>query len=278
MGELFDDDKHMIRIDMSEYMEAHSVARLIGAPPGYVGHDSGGQLTEAVRRSPYSVVLFDEVEKAHSQVWNVLLQVLDDGRLTDGQGRTVDFTNVIIILTSNLGAEFLVGPQATANASELVMTQVRKHFRPEFLNRLDNVIVYSALNTASLTEIVTQLLGELNQRLSDRRITVDISAEAAARLIQEAYDPAYGARPLRRYIEKHITVELSRKLITGELRDDSFVHVTVDHPPAPMDCSDATHERPLSKSLVFQIIPKSPRSPTASSDGSLSPLPLKRKR
>jgi ATP-dependent Clp protease ATP-binding subunit ClpB len=225
--ELFDDEKHMVRLDMSEYMEKHSVSRLIGSPPGYVGHEEGGQLTEMVRRSPYSVVLFDEVEKAHPQVWNVLLQILDDGRLTDGQGRTVDFTNTVIILTSNLGARHLLSdpPLPHDEAKQKVMAEVRSHFRPEFLNRLDDILVFKPLTRASLAEIVQRQVEELNKRLSDKRISINIAPEAAQCLLDKAYDPIYGARPLRRFIEKNIVTSLSKALISRELKEDSDVTI-----------------------------------------------------
>jgi len=231
--ELFDSEKTMIRIDMSEYMEQHSVARLIGAPPGYVGYESGGQLTEAVRRQPYSVVLFDEVEKAHQQVWNVLLQVLDDGRLTDGKGRTVDFTNVVIIMTSNLGARHLLKPEAidsktnrlTETARSKVMDEVKQHFRPEFLNRLDDIVIFSPLTSNELGKIVELQLKSLASRLDERNIQLKLGTSAAKYILGVAYDPYYGARPLRRYLEKHIVTELSKMLIKGDLKNNSLVDI-----------------------------------------------------
>jgi len=222
--ELFDDESNIVRIDMSEYMEAHSVSRLIGAPPGYVGYDEGGQLTEAVRRRPYSVVLFDEVEKAHPQVWNALLQVLDDGRLTDGQGRTVDFANCVLIMTSNLGAEHLLegitaGGELTSDARSKVMDTVKRHFRPEFLNRLDDIVVFSPLTREDLRKIVRLQLRHLEARLGDRDIELAVADPAIDHIIAEAWDPVYGARPLRRYLERHIATEISRALVAGDLGD-----------------------------------------------------------
>jgi ATP-dependent Clp protease ATP-binding subunit ClpB len=228
-GFLFDDDRAMIRIDMSEYSEKHSVARLVGAPPGYVGYEEGGQLTEAVRRRPYSVVLLDEVEKAHPEVFDVLLQVLDDGRLTDGQGRTVDFRNAILILTSNLGSQFI----ADASLSEqqrhdAVMNAVRTAFKPEFLNRLDDVIVFSALSTAELTEIVSLQISRLAARLSSRRLTLTVTDAAKDWLALTGFDPVYGARPLRRLVQSAIGDQLARSLLSGEITDGDEVLVDLD--------------------------------------------------
>jgi len=224
--ELFDDEKQIIRIDMSEYMEKHSVSRLIGAPPGYVGYDQGGQLTEQVRRKPYSVVLFDEVEKAHTEVFNVLLQVLDDGRLTDGQGRTVDFTNTVIILTSNLGSEYLLSGESVQTSREKVMSVVRKHFRPEFLNRLDDIVVFTSLNQDQLLDVVRMQMQFLAKRLNERRIVLRVDESALKYVLDESYNPAYGARPLRRFIEKNIGTKLSRKIIDGSLTDNSVVEIS----------------------------------------------------
>ncbi|TQK69279.1 MULTISPECIES: ATP-dependent chaperone ClpB [unclassified Nocardioides] len=223
---LFDDDRAIVRIDMSEYAEKHSVARLVGAPPGYVGYDEGGQLTEAVRRRPYSVVLLDEVEKAHPEVFDILLQVLDDGRLTDGQGRTVDFRNTILILTSNLGSQFLVDPSLSPEArQESVMAVVRASFKPEFLNRLDEIVTFDALSREDLAQIVELLLRSLEARLSARRITLSVTPEARAWLAETGYDPAYGARPLRRLIQTAIGDPLARLLIGGEVTDGGSVTV-----------------------------------------------------
>ncbi len=214
--ELFDDDKHTVRIDMSEYMEKHSVSRLIGAPPGYVGFEEGGQLTEAVRRRPFNVVLLDEVEKAHPEVLNVLLQLLDDGRLTDGQGRTVDFSNTVVILTSNLGHEFMTGASPAAagrSVNDMVMASVRAHFRPEFLNRLDDIVIFSALSLEDLRAIIRLQVEEINKRLEDREIRIVVSEAAGDVLIREAYDPMYGARPLRRHLDKKLVTQVSRMLL-----------------------------------------------------------------
>ncbi len=226
---LFDDERAMVRIDMSEYAERHAVARLVGAPPGYVGYDEGGQLTEAVRRRPYSVVLLDEVEKAHPETFDVLLQVLDDARLTDGQGRTVDFRNVILVMTSNLGSQFLVDPTTdVATKHEQVMATVRTAFKPEFLNRLDEVVVFGALSRDELATIVGLQVDLLAQRLVDRRIALRVTEAAADWLAQRGFDPAYGARPLRRLIQTQIGDRLAKGLLNGDVRDGSSVTVDVD--------------------------------------------------
>ena len=217
----------MVRIDMSEYSEKHSVSRLVGAPPGYVGYDEGGQLTEAVRRRPYSVVLFDEVEKAHSDVFDILLQVLDDGRLTDGQGRTVDFRNVILVLTSNLGSQILVSELADSAKKDAVLEVVRAHFKPEFLNRLDDIVVFDPLTTAELTGIVDVQLGALQQRLAARRLVLQVSDGAREWLALNGFDPLYGARPLRRLVQTSIGDRLARALIAGEIVDGSTVQIDV---------------------------------------------------
>jgi ATP-dependent Clp protease ATP-binding subunit ClpB len=226
---LFDDERAMIRIDMSEYSEKHSVARLVGAPPGYIGYEEGGQLTEAVRRRPYAVVLLDEVEKAHSEVFDILLQVLDDGRLTDGQGRTVDFRNVILILTSNLGSQFLadqtLSPQVKKDA---VMNVVRNSFKPEFLNRLDEIVLFDALGTEDLASIVEINLKRLNARLADRRITVEATPAAKEWLALTGFDPVYGARPLRRLIQTTIEDQLARKVLGGEVLEGDTVTFDAD--------------------------------------------------
>jgi ATP-dependent Clp protease ATP-binding subunit ClpB len=226
---LFDDERAMVRIDMSEYSERHSVARLIGAPPGYVGYEEGGQLTEAVRRRPYSVVLLDEVEKAHPETFDILLQVLDDGRLTDGQGRTVDFRNVILVLTSNLGSQYLIDPLLADEAKhEAVMAAVRGAFKPEFLNRLDEVVVFDALTTQELASIVELQVAALARRLGDRRITLEVTEAAREWLAVTGYDPAYGARPLRRLVQREIGDRLARALLAGEVRDGDTVTVDRD--------------------------------------------------
>jgi ATP-dependent Clp protease ATP-binding subunit ClpB len=226
---LFDDERAMVRIDMSEYGEKHSVARLVGAPPGYVGYEEGGQLTEAVRRRPYCVVLLDEVEKAHPEVFDVLLQVLDDGRLTDGQGRTVDFRNTILIMTSNLGSQFLVDPALDNRARrEAVLGAVRANFKPEFLNRLDDVIIFDALSTEELTKIVDLQVDRLARRLADRRLTLTVTDAAREWLALTGYDPAYGARPLRRLVQSAIGDRLARELLSGEIRDGDEIVVDAD--------------------------------------------------
>ncbi|MGW7050622.1 ATP-dependent chaperone ClpB [Streptomyces sp. NPDC054887] len=223
---LFDDERAMVRIDMSEYGEKHSVARLVGAPPGYVGYEEGGQLTEAVRRRPYSVVLLDEVEKAHPEVFDVLLQVLDDGRLTDGQGRTVDFRNTILVLTSNLGSQYLVEPLTSAEVKkEQVLETVRASFKPEFLNRLDDLVVFSALSGDELAHIAELQIGRLAQRLADRRLTLDVTPRALAWLADKGNDPAYGARPLRRLIQTAIGDRLAKEILAGEVTDGDTVRV-----------------------------------------------------
>jgi ATP-dependent Clp protease ATP-binding subunit ClpB len=225
---LFDTEENMIRIDMSEYMEKHAVARMIGAPPGYVGYEEGGQLTEAVRRKPYSVILFDEIEKAHQDVFNVLLQILDDGRLTDSQGRTVDFRNAIIIMTSNIGSPLLI-----ENASESgeiaegirrqVLAEMRRHFRPEFLNRVDEVVLFKPLTLADIKKIAELQLNLLRTRLADRHIELELSDAAKEHVAREGYDPVYGARPLKRFLQREVETPLSRKLIAGEISDNSRV-------------------------------------------------------
>ncbi|MFB6610589.1 ATP-dependent Clp protease ATP-binding subunit [Agromyces sp. NPDC056379] len=223
---LFDDEHAMVRIDMSEYGEKFSVSRLVGAPPGYVGYDQGGQLTEAVRRRPYSVILFDEVEKAHPEVFDVLLQVLDDGRLTDGQGRTVDFRNTILILTSNLGSQYLIDPSLSWDEKEQAVLQtVRQAFKPEFVNRLDDIVVFSALSEAELGEIVNLYIDRLSARLHERRLQLGVTPDARAWLAERGYDPLYGARPLRRLMQHEIDDRLARALLTGEVRDGDSVVV-----------------------------------------------------
>jgi ATP-dependent Clp protease ATP-binding subunit ClpB len=229
---LFDDEAAMIRIDMSEYMEKHTVARLIGAPPGYVGFEEGGQLTEAVRRRPYSVILFDEIEKAHFDVFNVLLQILDDGRLTDGHGRTVDFKNTVVIMTSNIGSQLILGyrggddPDAYEHMKADVLDALRQHFRPEFLNRVDEVVVFHSLSREQLKQIVDILLGRLRARLSERKIVIELTDAARDYFARTGYDPSYGARPLKRLLQRELETTLGRKILQGEVRDNS--RVTVD--------------------------------------------------
>jgi ATP-dependent Clp protease ATP-binding subunit ClpB len=222
---LFDDENAMIRIDMSEYMERHTVARLIGAPPGYVGYEEGGQLSEMVRRKPYSVVLFDEIEKAHQDVFNVLLQVLDDGRITDGQGRTVDFKNTVIIMTSNIGSQFITEEESKEARSRLVMDAMRQHFRPEFLNRIDEVIIFDRLTEGDLKKIVEIQLRRLTKRLEQQKITLDLSDSAKELIAREGYDPVYGARPLKRAIQKDILDPLSIDILEGKIHEGQIVHV-----------------------------------------------------
>ena len=225
---LFDDESAMVRIDMSEYGEKHSVSRLVGAPPGYVGHEAGGQLTEAVRRRPYTLVLFDEVEKAHPDVFDVLLQVLDEGRLTDGQGRTVDFRNTVIILTSNLGA---------GGTKDETMEAVKRAFKPEFINRLDDVVMFEPLSEELLRGIVDIQLRGLTERLAARRLTLQVSDSAKSWLADRGYDPAYGARPLRRTIQQAIGDKLAKKLLAGDIADGDTVHVDVADGGAELDIS-----------------------------------------
>ena len=229
---LFDDESNMVRIDMSEYMEKHSVARLIGAPPGYVGYDEGGQLTEAVRRKPYSVVLFDEVEKAHPDVFNVLLQVLDDGRITDSQGRTVDFKNTIIILTSNIGSQYLLegideNGSIRPEAKEAVMNDLRTHFRPEFLNRLDEMILFKPLTKENIGSIVDLCIADLNRRLADRELKLELTETAKAFITENGYDPVYGARPLKRYLQKNVETLAAKLILGGGLREGAVIVIDV---------------------------------------------------
>ena len=226
---LFDDERAMVRIDMSEYGEKHSVARLVGAPPGYVGYEEGGQLTEVVRRRPYSVVLLDEVEKAHPEVFDILLQVLDDGRLTDGQGRTVDFRNTILILTSNLGSQYIADPALSEEAKRVaVMKVVQATFKPEFLNRLDDVILFDSLSTEELSRIVDLQVARLGKRLGDRRLTLQVTPGAREWLALTGFDPIYGARPLRRLIQSAIGDQLARALLSGQILDGDRVEVDLD--------------------------------------------------
>jgi ATP-dependent Clp protease ATP-binding subunit ClpB len=226
---LFDDEHALLRIDMSEFMEKHSVARLIGAPPGYVGYDEGGTLTEAVRRRPYQVVLFDEIEKAHPDVFNVLLQVLDDGRLTDGQGRTVDFRNTLIIMTSNLGAEYLVAQadgEETEKVRDHVMAEVRAHFRPEFLNRVDEIILFHRLKREHMGRIVDIQIERLQKLLEDRKIAITLDGKAREWLAEKGYDPAYGARPLKRVIQKSVQDPLAEFILSGRIKDGEKVAIS----------------------------------------------------
>jgi ATP-dependent Clp protease ATP-binding subunit ClpB len=225
---LFDNEQAIVRLDMSEYMEKHTVARLIGAPPGYVGYDEGGQLTEAVRRHPYSVVLFDEVEKAHSDVFNVLLQVLDDGRITDGQGRTVDFKNTVIIMTSNIGSQFITEDLPVDERNRRVMEALRGHFRPEFLNRIDETIIFDRLTDKETTSIVDIQLKRLLKRLDQQNIRLELTDKAKKFLAKEGYDPAYGARPLKRVIQQQILNPLSVAILDGEFGEGDKIIADVD--------------------------------------------------
>jgi ATP-dependent Clp protease ATP-binding subunit ClpB len=224
----------MVRLDMSEYMEKHAVARLIGAPPGYVGYEEGGQLTEAVRRRPYCVILFDEIEKAHHDVFNVLLQLLDDGRLTDGHGRTVDFKNTIVIMTSNIGSHRILEYRGSFDGEnyermkQAVLDEMRRHFRPEFLNRVDEIIVFHSLTEDHLKQIVDIQLGRLRKRLEERKIGLELTDPARTFLVRTGYDPSYGARPLKRVIQKELETALGMRILKGEIRDGQQVRVEYD--------------------------------------------------
>ena len=230
---LFDDENNMVRLDMSESMEKHSVARLIGAPPGYVGYDEGGQLTEAVRRKPYSVVLFDEVEKAHPDVFNVLLQVLDDGRITDSTGKTVDFKNTILIMTSNIGSQYLLdgideNGSIKPEAEAMVMQDLRAHFRPEFLNRLDETILFKPLTKDNISHIVDLMVADVNRRLEDRELKVELTDNAKTFVTDHGYDPAYGARPLRRYLQKNVETLAARIILEGNISEGQTIVIDTD--------------------------------------------------
>ncbi|MGE5421682.1 MAG: AAA family ATPase, partial [Ignavibacteriales bacterium] len=231
---LFDSEENMVRIDMSEYMEKHTVSRLIGAPPGYVGYEEGGQLTESIRRKPYSVVLFDEIEKAHHDVFNVLLQVLDDGRITDSQGRTVDFKNTIIIMTSNIGSQYLLEGITdkgviTDAARDLVMDEMRLRFRPEFLNRIDELVLFKPLTMAEIESIVDLLVNDLRRRLQQRRITLELTVRARGYIAATGYDPVYGARPLKRFLQRKLETLVGRALIGGQIMDGAAITVDRNH-------------------------------------------------
>jgi ATP-dependent Clp protease ATP-binding subunit ClpB len=226
---LFDDESAMVRIDMSEYMEKHSVARLIGAPPGYVGYEEGGQLSEHVRRKPYSVVLFDEIEKAHHDVFNVLLQVLDDGRITDGQGRTVDFRNTVIILTSNIGSQHILHESNAEQREALVTEALRAHFRPEFLNRIDETVIFDRLDRADISQIVELQLTRVRQRLAKQQLALALSAEAREFIGNQGYDPIYGARPLKRAIQHHLLDPLSLLVLEGAFTEGDVIQANLDH-------------------------------------------------
>ena len=238
---LFDSENNVIRIDMSEYMEKHSVARLLGAPPGYVGYEEGGQLTEAVRRKPYSVILFDEIEKAHPDVFNVLLQLMDDGRLTDSQGRTVDFKNVVVIMTSNVGSRYLqdhlMEEEIPESARESVLADLRDHFRPEFLNRVDDIVLFKPLSLEEITSIVDLLLNSLNRRLKDRKVSITFTTAAKKWIGEKGYDPTYGARPLKRFLQKQVETRLARALVAGEIEEGSEVTFTIQEDQLKMTVS-----------------------------------------
>ena len=223
--ELFDDERHMIRIDMSEYMEAHSVARLIGSPPGYVGYDDGGQLTEAVRRNPYSIVLFDEIEKAHKDVFNILLQILDDGRITDGQGRTVDFKNTIIIMTSNLGSEYIL--ENSSDSDNLVMQELRNTFKPEFINRIDEIIIFNSLSYDVVYDILDKIINYIELRLSDKRISIKITDKAKKFIIDNSYDEKFGARPIKRYVQRNVESLIANEIIRDNIKYNSTITIDV---------------------------------------------------
>ena len=225
--ELFDDERHMIRIDCSEYMEAFNVSRLIGAPPGYVGYDEGGVLTEAVRRNPYSIVLFDEIEKAHKDVFNILLQILDDGRLTDSQGRTVDFKNTIIIMTSNLGSEYILEDEK--NAKEKVLAELKLSFRPEFINRIDEIIVFHSLKKEDVGAILDKILREISKRLEVNQIRIEITKEAREKIIDESFDPKYGARPIKRYVTKNIETLIAHEIVGTDIKVGTTLLIDVSN-------------------------------------------------
>ena len=242
--ELFDDERHMIRIDMSEYMESHSVARLIGAPPGYVGYDEGGQLTEAVRRNPYSIVLFDEIEKAHHDVFNVLLQILDDGRITDGQGRTVDFKNTIIIMTSNLGSEYILDNKD--NANELVMQELRSTFKPEFINRIDEIIIFNSLTKDVVYDILNKIIKDIEYRLRDKNIKINVTDQAKEFIVNASYDEKYGARPIKRYVQRNVETLIAEAIINDKISFGSTITIDVD--------SDKLILKYEKSALIFLII------------------------
>ena len=225
--ELFDDERHMVRIDMSEYMEPHSVARLIGSPPGYVGYDDGGQLTEAVRRNPYSIVLFDEIEKAHRDVFNILLQILDDGRITDSQGRTVDFKNTIIIMTSNLGSDYIL--EGHKDSSDMVMGELRRTFKPEFINRIDEIIIFNSLSKDVVYEILDKIISEIEYRLRDKKLTLNVTEKAKKYIIENSYDEKYGARPIKRYVSRNIETLIAKAIINEDVKFNSTVTIDIDN-------------------------------------------------
>ena len=225
--ELFDDERHMVRIDMSEYMEPHSVARLIGSPPGYVGYDDGGQLTEAVRRNPYSIVLFDEIEKAHKDVFNILLQILDDGRITDSQGRTVDFKNTIIIMTSNLGSDYIL--EGHNDSDDMVMNELRRTFKPEFINRIDEIIIFNSLSKDVVHQILDKIISEIEYRLRDKKLTIKVTDKAKEFIIDNSYDEKYGARPIKRYVSRNIETLIAKAIINEDVKFNSTVTIDINN-------------------------------------------------
>ena len=225
--ELFDDEKHIVRIDMSEYMESHSVARLIGAPPGYIGYDEGGQLTEAIRRNPYSIVLFDEIEKAHKDVYNILLQILDDGRITDSQGRTIDFKNTIIILTSNLGSEHILNKEN--NLHTLINQELKHTFKPEFLNRIDEIIIFNSLNKDTIYEILNNIIKNIEYRLKDKQLKINLTEEAKKHIINNSYDESFGARPIKRYVSKTIESLIANNILEDKIKFNSTITIDIEN-------------------------------------------------
>ena len=225
--ELFDNEKHIVRIDMSEYMESHSVSRLVGAPPGYIGYDEGGQLTEAVRRNPYSIVLFDEIEKAHKDVFNILLQILDDGRITDSQGRTIDFKNTIIIMTSNLGSEYILNKET--NVNELINQELRHTFKPEFLNRIDEIIIFNSLTKDTIYEILDNIIKNIETRLNDKQIKIILTDNCKQYIINNSYDESFGARPIKRYISKNIESLIANNLLEDKIKYNSTITIDIQN-------------------------------------------------
>jgi ATP-dependent Clp protease ATP-binding subunit ClpB len=247
---LFDSEENMVRIDMSEYMEKHTVSRLMGAPPGYVGYEEGGQLTEAVRRKPYSVILFDEIEKAHHDVFNVLLQILDDGRLTDAQGRTVDFKNTVIIMTSNIGSQYLLEGvtdhgEIREAARDAVMRGLREHFRPEFLNRVDDIVLFKPLTLPEIEQIVDLQTEDLRKRLAERNIRIELTEPARTLVARQGFDPVYGARPLKRFLQHHLETRIGRAILTGEVRDGAMVEVGVENGELAVEIRQAELAQPV---------------------------------
>ena len=225
--ELFDDEKHIVRIDMSEYMESHSVSRLIGSPPGYIGYDEGGQLTEAIRRNPYSIILFDEIEKAHKDIFNILLQILDDGRITDSQGRTVDFKNTIIIMTSNLGSEYILSKNNNLNT--LINNELKHTFKPEFLNRIDEIIIFNSLSKNTIYQILDNIINNIESRLTDKQIKINITNKAKEHIINNSYEESFGARPIKRYISKNIESLIANYIIEDKINFNSTITIDIDN-------------------------------------------------